>query len=72
MNRCLTVFGILLIAIGTCWSLWSILKTDSDYVGTADWLDHQNDTFIKQKKQVKAGLFLIIVGSLAQIIAQFL
>ena len=72
MIKWLIVLGIVLIAIGTCWSLWSILNTDSNYVGTADWYSHQNEAFKKQKRQVIAGLILIILGSVAQIIAQFL
>ena len=72
MIKWLTVLGIVLIAIGTCWSLWSILNTDFNYVGTADWYSHQNEAFKKQKRQVIAGLILIILGSVAQIVAQFL
>ena len=72
MIKRLTVLGIVLIAIGTCWSLWSILNTDSNYVGTADWYSHQNEAFKKQKRQVITGLILIILGSVAQIVVQFL
>ena len=72
MIKWLTVLGIVLIAIGTCWSLWSILNTDSKYIGTADWYSHQYEAFKKQKRQVIAGLILIILGSVAQIVAQFL
>lgn len=72
MIKWLTVLGIILIDIGTCWSLWSILNTDSNYVGTADWYSHQNEALKKQKRQVIAGLILIILGSVAQIVAQFL
>ena len=72
MIKLLTVLGIVLVAIGTCWSVWSILNTDSNYVGTADWYSNQNDAFIKQKREVIAGLLLIILGSVSQIVAQFL
>ena len=72
MIKWLTVLGIVLIAIGTCLSLWSILNTDANYVGTVDWYSHQNEAFKKQKRQVIAGLILIILGSVAQIVAQFL
>ena len=72
MIKWLTVLGIVLIAIGTCWSLWSILNTDPNYIGTVDWYSHQGEAFKKQKRQVIAGLILIILGSVAQIVAQFL
>lgn len=72
MIKWLTVLGIVLVAIGTCWSLWSVLNTDSNYVGTVDWHSHQDEAFKKQKRQVIAGLILIILGSVAQIVAQFL
>ena len=71
MIKWFTVLGIVLIAIGTCWSLWSILNTGSNYVGTADWYSHQYEAFKKQKRQVIAGLILIITKWVSKIRSWF-
>lgn len=57
--------------VGTIFSLWSILGTKGNYVGTAHWYDHQQESFKKDKKKVIIGTILIVTGSLFQIVAIF-
>ena len=68
MSKILSVIGILLVVTGTIFSLWSILGTKSNYVGTVDWFDHQQESFKRDKIKVIIGTILIIVGSVFQII----
>lgn len=72
MNKYINTAGIIFVMIGTIFSLWSVLRTKDDYVGTAYWLDHQQDDFKKNKRKVIAGTILIIIGSAFQIISVFM
>lgn len=72
MSKILSVIGILLVITGTIFSLWSILGTKCNYVGTADWYDHQQESFTKDKRKGIIGTILIIAGSIFQIIGLFL
>ena len=58
--------------IGTIFSLWSILGTKGNYVGTADWFNHQQENFKKDKKKLTIGTILLISGSFLQIISMFI
>ena len=58
--------------IGTIFSLWSILSTKGDYVGTCQWWSDQQNNFKKDKKKVVFGIMLIIIGSVLQIIGLFI
>ena len=58
--------------IGTIFSLWSILSTKFNYVGTADWYDRQQENFKKDKRKVIIGTILIVIGSMFQIVEAFL
>ena len=70
--KILNISGILLIMIGTSFSLWKIISTKQSFVGTAkDW-DTKGEQFKKEKKCVEIGMILIVCGSLLQIIAQFI
>lgn len=72
MNRILSTVGILLVVAGTIFSLWSILGTKGNYVGTADWFDHQQESFKRDKIKVIIGTILIVIGSIFQIIGLFI
>lgn len=71
MSKYTSIVGIILVMIGTIFSLWSILGTKGNYVGTADWFNHQQENFKKDKKKVIIGTILIITGSFLQIIVMF-
>lgn len=62
-----SIVGIFLVMIGTIFSLWSILSTKTEDVGTAWKEDHKQDDFRKDKRKVIIGTILIIVGSMFQI-----
>lgn len=72
MNKILSLIGIILVVAGTIFSLWSILGTKGNYVGTAHWHDHQQESFKRDKKKVIIGTVLIILGSIFQIIGLFI
>ncbi len=72
MGKIISVTGIVLVMIGTIFSLWSVLGTKSNYVQTAEWLQHLNENFRKEKKKVIIGTILIIMGSIFQIVGIFL
>ena len=40
MDKAVSVIGIVIVAIGTIFSVWSVLKTNEICVGTAKWLDN--------------------------------
>ena len=68
MSKILSTIGIILVVTGTIFSLWSILGTKGNYVGTAHWFDHQQESFKKDKMKVIIGTVLIVAGSIFQII----
>lgn len=72
MSKSFSAIGIILVFIGTIFSLWSILYTKTSYMGTALQHDQQQETFKKDKKNVIIGSSLISIGSLLQIIGLFL
>lgn len=72
MSKILSAIGILLVIAGTIFSLWSILGTKGNDVGTAYWHDYQQEGFKKDKRKVIIGTILIIIGSMFQIIGLFL
>lgn len=72
MSKYINTAGIIFAMIGTIFSLWSVLRTKGDYVGTAYWFDHQREDFKKNKRKVIAGTILIVIGSVFQIISVFI
>ena len=72
MSKVLSTIGILLVVTGTIFSLWSILGTKGNYVGTAYWYDHQQESFKRDKIKVVIGTILLIIGSVFQIIGLFI
>lgn len=72
MNKCINILGLVLVMIGTIFSLWSVLGTRSDIVQTAGYQDHLQENFKKDKKKVVLGTILIILGTLFQIIGVFI
>ena len=72
MSKILSTIGIILVVTGTIFSLWSILGTKGNYVGTAHWFDHQQESFKKDKMKVIIVTILIVAGSIFQIIGLFI
>lgn len=72
MDKILSVIGIILVMIGTVFSLWSILSTKVKYYWTCEWFSNLSDDFEKDKKKVIIGTILIIMGSILQIVGLFL
>ena len=72
MEKILNVIGIVMVAIGSVLSLWTIITTKTSFVGTcADW-DSKPEQFKKEKLLVILGCILIVSGSISQIVANFL
>lgn len=72
MQKIISVIGILVVMIGTIFSLWSIITTKTKNVGTAQYFDNQQEYFRKDKKKVIIGAILIFVGSIMQILGTIL
>lgn len=72
MQKIISVIGILVVMIGTIFSLWSIITTKTKIVGTAQYFDNQQEYFRKDKKKVIIGAILIFVGSIMQILGTIL
>lgn len=72
MSKLLSAISIVLVLIGTVFSLWSILGTDPNKVQTARDHDDQQKNFRKNKPRVVFGTVLISLGSLLQIVGLFL
>lgn len=72
MNKFFSLIGIVLVFAGTVFSLWSVLNTKSSTIGTANYHDHQQEYFKKDKAKVILGTTLIFIGSLSQIIGLFI
>ncbi len=49
MDKIVSAVGIVLVMIGTIFSLWSVLGTKGDCVQTANWYDHQQENFKRYK-----------------------
>ncbi len=71
MDKIVSAVGIVLVMIGTIFSLWSVLGTKGDCVQTANWYDHQQENFKRDKKKVIIGTVFIILGSILQITGLF-
>ena len=53
MGRLVSVIGIILVMVGTIFSLWSILATNTKDYGTCGWMAGLQDNFKKDKKKAK-------------------
>lgn len=72
MSKIFSAIGIVLVLIGTVFSLWSILRTDPDKVQTAGEYDDQQKNFKRNKPRVVFGTILIFAGSISQLFGLFL
>lgn len=66
------ISGIILSTLGTVFTLYNILSTNTRNVGTYGYLKNLQIDFTKQKNKTINGCLLIVFGSLLQIIAQAL
>lgn len=51
MEKVLSTIGIVLVMIGTIFSLWSILSTKAQYYGTCGWYSNLQDDFKRIKRK---------------------
>ncbi len=73
MGKYLSLIGIIMVMIGTIFSLFSILTTNSNEIGTYGYMGKkQQEDFKKQKKQVIIGMIIIVIGSGFQVVALFI
>ncbi|MBR5313399.1 MAG: hypothetical protein IKU40_11025 [Clostridia bacterium] len=63
-----TILGIIIVFIGTTFSLWSIITNDIQKAGTWASLKDQGNEAKKEKVNVIIGIVLISIGSILQII----
>lgn len=72
MDKLFNIIGIVLMAIGSFLSLWTIITTKTSFVGTyADW-DSKSEQFKKEKMLVVIGCVLIVIGSIFQVCSNFI
>ena len=62
-----SVLGIIMVLIGTAFSLWTIITRDTKKAGTWEGIYEQSIEAEKEKKCVMWGIALIAVGSIFQI-----
>lgn len=63
-----SISGILVVLVGTSFSLWHILNRNTEVVGTWIGSEIESKEAPKEKRFVKIGIFIITVGSFLQII----
>ena len=67
MGKYVSLIGIIMVMIGTIFSLVSILMTNANEIGTYGYMGkRQQEDFKKQKKQVIVGMIIIVIGSAFQ------
>lgn len=71
MSAIINTVGILLVAVGTIFTLWTVLATKKGYAGTHAEMGNRHKEFPKEKRRVIVGCVLIAIGSLLQIIGQW-
>lgn len=72
MSKIFSTIGIILVLVGTVFSLWSILGTKISYMGTVQQHENQQPDFKKDKRNVIIGASLIFIGSVLQVMGLFL
>lgn len=72
MGKYISIVGIILVMIGTIFSLWSILGTKSKYYGSVELFENQHTNFKQDKRRVIIGTAWIITGSILQIVGLFI
>ena len=70
-SRLFSIIGIILNAFGSVLCIWKLLTTKVECVGTAAEHDNRPAEFRVERKYVRIGLFLILVGAVLQIIGLF-
>lgn len=71
MGKWISLFGLVFVLLGTLLTLWSIINTKVEDVGTWDELAHRQENFKKEKNKVIWGISLIILGNILQGIGLF-
>lgn len=69
--KVLIASGIALTVIGTVFTLWTVLATQSKIAGTWSELASRHDTFPKEKERAILGCVMIVVGAALQIAGLF-
>lgn len=71
-SKIITVIGLAVTLIGTIITFMKIFTTQAKTVGTRGSLANAQNDFVKERKWVYAGLCLIVLGTVLQIIGTFL
>ena len=67
-----SIFGIVIVFLGTTFSLWSIITNDTKRAGTWEGIEKRGADAKKEKKNVIVGIVLIFIGSALQIVGAVL
>ena len=63
-----SIIGIIIVFLGTAFSLWSIITNDTKKAGTWEGINNRGLDAKKEKINVIFGIVLILVGSIFQIV----
>lgn len=65
---CWSIIGIVIVFVGTAFSLWSIITNDTKKAGSWNGIKDRGSDAEKEKKKVVIGIVLIFTGSVLQIV----
>ena len=67
-----SIAGIVMVFIGTAFSLWSIITNDTQRAGSWEGIKERGADAKKEKEKVIIGIALIFIGSILQIVGTIL
>ena len=67
-----SIVGIVIVFLGTAFSLWSIITNDTERAGSWEGIKERGEDAKTEKKNVIIGIVLIFIGSVLQIVGTVL
>lgn len=67
-----SIVGIVIVFLGTAFSLWSIITNDIKRAGSWEGIKERGADAKKEKEKVIIGIVLIFIGSILQIVGTVL
>ena len=67
-----SIVGIVIVFLGTAFSLWSIITNDTKRAGSWEAIKERGEDAKTEKKNVIIGIILIFIGSVLQIVGTVL
>ena len=67
-----SIVGIVIVFLGTAFSLWSIITNDTKRAGSWESIKERGEDAKTEKKNVIIGIVLVFIGSVLQIVGTVL